>query len=61
MRPGGDPSRIHTGTSPTLKDRLPCGPAQAKADAGMLDVIFIIGGTAFFVAAVGYTLLCEQL
>jgi len=30
-------------------------------EAKMLDTIFLCAGTAFFAAAIGYTLICEKL
>ena len=35
------------------------GPPRSFID--MLDVLFIVGGLAFFAISLGYTLVCERL
>jgi hypothetical protein len=47
--------RTATAVSTSAFDRT-----QPGAHA-MLDVIFIIGGLAFFAISVGYTIICERL
>jgi hypothetical protein len=32
-----------------------------KPESGMFDLIFIVGGIAFFVAGAGYALVCARL
>ena len=36
------------------------GPRRFR-EASMLDVIFVLGGLAFFAISVGYTVLCDRL
>ncbi len=39
-----------------LADRMSSGAARA-----MLDIIFVLGGIAFFAISVAYTILCNNL
>lgn len=36
-------------------------PTPLIEKAPMLDVIFVLGGLAFFAISVGYTVLCDRL
>jgi len=33
----------------------------SKPESDMLDLIFLVGGTAFFVLSAGYALICGRL
>ena len=36
-------------------------PAPFSGKAPMLDVVFVLGGLAFFAISIGYTILCDRL
>ena len=51
----GHPRRHPAGAKPGLE------PSSNEAEQSMLDVVYLIGGCAFFALAVLYTTACDHL